>query len=96
MNLVINSTYLSLMAQITPSGAFRFYLGRCLLRLVFCACCFPEMAGFSLEEVKRVFEDGIGIRRSRQLRQVKQAMRVGMVGVGGGKEGGRGQEKEKV
>ena len=54
------------------------------------------MAGLSLEEVKRVFEDGIGIRRSRQLRQVKQAMRVGMVGVGGGKEGGRGQEKEKV
>ena len=81
------------MAQITPSGTFGFYVGPCLVRLVFCACCFPEIARLSLEEVKQVF---IGIRWSRQVRQVKQVMRAGMVGVGGGKEGGRGQEKEKV
>jgi SP family myo-inositol transporter-like MFS transporter 13 len=86
-NLVINSTYLSLMAQITPSGAFGFYAGLCLLGFVFCVCCFPETAGLSLEEVKWVFEDGFGIRRSRQLREVKRAMRAGMVGVEGGKEG---------
>ena len=84
------------MAQITPSGAFGFYAGLCLLGFVFCVCCFPETAGLSLEEVKWVFEDGFGLQRSRQLREVKRAMRAGMVGVGGGKEGGRGQEKEKV
>jgi SP family myo-inositol transporter-like MFS transporter 13 len=88
-NLVINSTYLSLMAQITPSGAFGFYAGLCLLGFVFCVCYFPETAGLSLEEVKWVFEDGFGIRRSRQLREVKRAMRAGMVGVEGEKEGDR-------
>ncbi|KAF8546752.1 general substrate transporter [Imleria badia] len=97
-NLIINSTYLSLMAQITPSGAFGFYAGLCVLGFIFCVCCFPETAGLSLEEVTWVFEDGFGIRRSRQLREVKRAMKAGMVGEGG-KEG-KGQEieteKEKV
>jgi len=88
-NLVINSTYLSLMAQITPSGAFGFYAGLCLLGFVFCACCFPVTAGLSLEEVKWVFEDGFGIQRSRQLREVKRAMRAGM-------EGGGGKEEDRV
>ncbi|KAG8216199.1 major facilitator superfamily domain-containing protein [Butyriboletus roseoflavus] len=89
-NLIINSTYLSLMAQITPSGAFGFYAGLCLLGLIFCVCCFPETAGLSLEEVRWVFEDGFGIRRSRQLREAKGAMRVRMAG-----ERGEGHEKKK-
>jgi SP family myo-inositol transporter-like MFS transporter 13 len=77
------------MAQITPSGAFGFYAGLCLLGFVFCACCFPVTAGLSLEEVKWVFEDGFGIQRSRQLREVKRAMRAGM-------EGGGGKEEDRV
>ncbi|KAG9310116.1 general substrate transporter [Chiua virens] len=79
-NLIINSTYLSLMAEITPSGAFGFYAGLCLLGFVFCVYCFPETAGLSLEEVRWVFEDGFGIRRSKQLRERKQAMRDGIEG----------------
>ena len=86
-NLIINSTYLSLMAQITPSGAFGFYAGLCLLGFIFCVCCFPETAGLSLEEVSRVFEDGFGIRRSKQLREAKRTMTVRMMG-----ERGEGDE----
>lgn len=71
------------MAEITPSGAFGFYAGLCLLGLIFCVCCFPETAGLSLEEVKWVFEDGFGIQRSRQLREKKREMLAGMVGDGG-------------
>ena len=78
------------MAQITPSGAFGFYAGLCLLGFIFCVCFFPETAGLSLEEVRWVFEDGFGIQRSRQLREAKRAMRVRMVG-----ERGEGDEKEK-
>ena len=74
------------MARITPSGAFGFYAGLCLLGFVFCVWCFPETAGLSLEEVRWVFEDGFGIRRSRQLREVKRAMKAGMVGE---RKGGR-------
>ncbi|KAF8838708.1 general substrate transporter [Paxillus ammoniavirescens] len=74
-NLIINSTYLSLMAKITPSGAFGFYGGLCLLGWLFCLFCFPETAGLSLEEVKNVFKNGFGIRESERLREVKRQIR---------------------
>lgn len=90
-NLIINSTYLSLMAKITPSGAFGFYAGLCLFGLIFCVFCFPETAGLSLEEVRWVFEDGFGIRRSKELRERKQAIREGIA-----VKGESGQEHEKV
>ncbi|KAJ8517713.1 hypothetical protein ONZ45_g5123 [Pleurotus djamor] len=74
-NLLIGSTYLSLMAKITPSGAFGFYAGLCLLGWLFCLFCFPETAGLSLEEVRMIFKDGFGIKESQRLRKVKKAMK---------------------
>ncbi|KAG6908372.1 hypothetical protein DXG01_004870 [Tephrocybe rancida] len=74
-NLLIGSTYLSLMAKITPSGAFGFYAGLCLLGWLFVLACFPETAGLSLEEVRMVFRTGFGIRESQRLRQVKKEMK---------------------
>ena len=71
-NLLINSTYLSLMDRITPAGAFGFYAGLCLLGWVFCVVCYPETAGLSLEEVTEVFESGFGVRRSEALRAEKR------------------------
>lgn len=73
-NLLIGSTYLSLMDRITPSGAFGFYAGLCLLGWIFCVFCFPETAGLSLEEVQMVFRDGFGIKESQRLRQEKRAV----------------------
>lgn len=75
-NLLINSTYLSLMSAITPSGAFGFYAGLCLLGWVFCLICFPETAGLSLEEVKAVFKDGFGIKESQRLRKEKERVKM--------------------
>jgi len=74
-NLLIGSTYLSLMAQITPAGAFGFYAGLCLLGWLFVLACFPETAGLSLEEVKMVFRHGFGIRESQRLRETKREMK---------------------
>lgn len=74
-NLLINSTYLSLMDKITPSGAFGFYAGLCLLGWLFCLFCYPETAGLSLEEVTEIFESGFGIRRSQRMRAEKRAMK---------------------
>ncbi|TFK97914.1 general substrate transporter [Pterulicium gracile] len=73
-NLIIGSTYLSLMEEITPAGAFGFYAGLCFLGCVFVWFCFPETAGLSLEEVRLVFRDGFGIKESRRLREVKKGM----------------------
>jgi hypothetical protein len=71
-NLLIGSTYLSLMDKITPAGAFGFYAGLCLLGWIFVLGCFPETAGLSLEEVKMVFRNGFGIKESQRLRRRKQ------------------------
>ncbi|KAH9947864.1 general substrate transporter [Amylocystis lapponica] len=73
-NLLIGSTYLSLMDRITPAGAFGFYAGLCLLGWIFCLFCFPETAGLSLEEVRVVFRHGFGIRESERLRREKRAL----------------------
>ena len=60
------------MARITPSGAFGFYAGLCLLGLLFVIFCFPETAGLSLEEVQVVFRDGFGVRESGRVRREKR------------------------
>lgn len=75
-NLLIGSTYLSLMAAITPAGAFGFYAGLCLLGWLFCLFCFPETAGLSLEEVQSIFRDGFGIKESARMRQQKREIRI--------------------
>jgi SP family myo-inositol transporter-like MFS transporter 13 len=86
-NLLINSTYLSLMAKITPAGAFGFYAGLCLLGYIFVVFCFPELAGLSLEEVTAVFRGGeksgdgkVGsfwttIKEGERLRKVKKEIK---------------------
>ncbi|KAI0705397.1 general substrate transporter [Earliella scabrosa] len=76
-NLLIGATYLSLMDEITPSGAFGFYAGLCLLGCIFCFFCFPETAGLSLEEVRLVFRHNFGIRESERLRREKRALAQG-------------------
>jgi len=78
-NLLINSTYLSLMAKITPSGAFGFYAGLCALGCIFVVFCFPETAELSLEEVRGAFEKGgflKTIEEGDRLRKLKREMRA--------------------
>ncbi|KAI3612894.1 myo-inositol transporter itr1 [Moniliophthora roreri] len=74
-NLIINSTYLSLMREITPAGAFGFYAGLCLLGWLFVLFCFPETAGLSLEEVSLIFKNGFGIKESKRLRKAKKEIK---------------------
>lgn len=62
------------MDRITPSGAFGFYAGLCLLGWLFCVFCFPETAGLSLEEAQMIFRDGFGVKESERLRREKRAV----------------------
>ena len=64
------------MSKITPSGAFGFYGGLCLVGWLFCLFCYPETAGLSLEEVKAVFKDGFGIKESQRLRKQKERVKM--------------------
>lgn len=63
------------MDTITPSGAFGFYAGLCLLGWIFVIFCFPETAGLSLEEVQSIFKRGYGIKESARMRDEKRKLK---------------------
>jgi SP family myo-inositol transporter-like MFS transporter 13 len=65
-NIIIASTFLSMMKGITPSGAFGFYAGICFIGWLFIIFCFPEVRGMPLENVRQVFEHGFGVRYARR------------------------------
>ncbi|KAJ8114786.1 hypothetical protein OPT61_g3411 [Boeremia exigua] len=65
-NIVIASTFLTMMKGITPSGAFGFYAGICFVGWLFVVFCFPEVKGMPLENIRQVFEHGFGVRYARQ------------------------------
>jgi SP family myo-inositol transporter-like MFS transporter 13 len=65
-NIIIASTFLSMMKGITPSGAFGFYAAICFLGWVFVIFCFPEVRGMPLENVREVFQHGFGVRYARK------------------------------
>lgn len=65
-NIIIASTFLSMMKGITPSGAFGFYCGICFFGWVFIVFCYPDVKGMPLEAIRNVFEHGFGVRFSKQ------------------------------
>ncbi|KAH8669118.1 myo-inositol transporter [Xylariales sp. PMI_506] len=76
-NIIVSSTFLSMMKGITPSGAFGFYAALSFLGWVFVIFCFPEAANMTLEEVRAVFEHGFGVKYAEEWRkQRKLADRV--------------------
>ncbi|GAA6027340.1 hypothetical protein JCM8097_002608 [Rhodosporidiobolus ruineniae] len=70
-NLIIGSTFLSLIDSITAAGAFGFYAGLCFLGALFVFFLYPETSGLSLEETREVFADGFGIKKANRMRRQK-------------------------
>ncbi|KAI0424283.1 myo-inositol transporter [Xylaria sp. FL1042] len=77
--LIVSSTFLSLIKGATPSGAFGFYGGICFLGWIFVIFCFPEVKGMPLEEVRQVFEHGFGVRKARTLQKASAARARGEI-----------------
>ncbi|OAL35677.1 hypothetical protein AYO20_05058 [Fonsecaea nubica] len=65
-NIIIASTFLSMMKGLTPSGAFGFYAAICFLGFLFSVFCFAETKGMSLEEIREVFNHGFGVGYARR------------------------------
>ena len=72
-NIIIASTFLSMMKGITPTGCFGFYAGICFLGWVFVFFCFPEAKGMPLEAVREVFQHGFGVRYARKWQKENKA-----------------------
>ncbi|KAG9196521.1 Myo-inositol transporter 1 [Alternaria panax] len=65
-NIIISSTFLSMMKGIASSGAFGIYAGICFFGWLFAIFCFPEVKGMPLEAIREVFEHGFGVRYARK------------------------------
>ncbi|KAI5241648.1 general substrate transporter, partial [Aureobasidium subglaciale] len=59
-NIIISSTFLSMMKGLTPTGAFGFYSGICTIGWIFVMFCYPECKGMPLEAIREVFQRGFG------------------------------------
>ena len=68
-NIIVSSTFLSMMKGLTPSGAFGFYAAICGLGWVLIFLFYPEVSGLTLEEIGEVFQHGFGVKYARQLRK---------------------------
>ena len=79
-NIIVSSTFLSMMKGITPSGAFGFYAAICGIGYILIYFFYPEVSGLTLEEIKEVFRHGFGVSYARQLRKDRKAGIVREVG----------------
>ncbi|KAI9689581.1 MAG: myo-inositol transporter [Bathelium mastoideum] len=78
-NLIIASTFLTMMKAMTPTGAFSFYAGICFFGAVFVFFLFPDVTGLPLERISEVFEHGFDVKRANELqRERKKHAREGM------------------
>jgi len=66
-SLVIASTFLTMLQNITPTGTFAFFAALSFLSAIFCYFCYPELSGLELEEVQTILTDGFNIKASKAL-----------------------------
>lgn len=65
-NIIIASTFLSIMKGATPSGAFGLYSGICFVGWAVIVLLYPEVKGMPLEAIREVFADGFGVKYSKK------------------------------
>lgn len=72
-NVIVSSTFLSMMKGITPVGAFAFYGAICFIGWILIILFYPEVSGLALEEIEEVFKHGFGVKYARELRKQRKA-----------------------
>lgn len=75
-NIIISSTFLSMMKSWTPSGAFGFYAAICFVGWVFVIFCYAEIHNMPLESVRVVYSRGFGVQYAKQLQKEVHEARV--------------------
>lgn len=68
-NVIVSSTFLTQMANTTPSGAFGFYAAVCFFGWVGVIFCYPDVKGMTLEDIREVFQHGFGVQYARELQR---------------------------
>ena len=61
-NIIVSSTFLSMMKGLTPTGAFGFYAAICFIGWILIIFFYPEVSGLTLEEIGEVFKQYVYTR----------------------------------
>ncbi|SCU79066.1 LANO_0A04940g1_1 [Lachancea nothofagi CBS 11611] len=74
-SMVIASTFLTMLQNITPTGTFALFAALSFVSFLFIYFCYPELSGLELEEVQMILKDGFNIKASQRLaKKRKQQM----------------------
>ncbi|CUM52495.1 uncharacterized protein AC631_05634 [Debaryomyces fabryi] len=71
-SLVIASTFLTMLENITPPGTFAFFAGLCCVAFFFVYFLLPEVSGLELEETTEFLANGFNVKASRQISKERQ------------------------
>ncbi|GMG20677.1 unnamed protein product [Ambrosiozyma monospora] len=71
-SLVISSTFLTMLKNITPTGTFALFAGITVVSFIFVALCYPELSNLKLEEVQLILTGGFNIRASMNLAKLRK------------------------
>ncbi|CAN3376417.1 hypothetical protein DIURU_001461 [Diutina rugosa] len=74
-SLVIASTFLTMLVNITPTGTYALFAALCAVSFLFIFFLYPETAGLELEETSSLLQDGFGVKKARQLRKQRRRQR---------------------
>lgn len=66
-SLVIASTFLTMLENITPTGTFAFFAALCFISFFFVYFLLPEVAGLELEETTDFLSNGFNVREASTL-----------------------------
>lgn len=72
-SLIISSTFLTMLKNITPTGTFSLFAGFGVLSYIIIWFCYPELSNLELEEVQDILTGGFHIEKSLQLAKSRKA-----------------------
>lgn len=75
-SLVISSTFLTMLQNITPAGTFGLFAALCLVSWVFVYLFYPELSGLELEETQQILTGGFNIKASKILAKKRKQNRI--------------------
>lgn len=75
-SLVISSTFLTMLENITPPGTFSLFAALCVVSWVFVFFCYPELSNLELEETQQVLTGGFNIKASKILAKKRRQIFV--------------------
>lgn len=61
-NFIIGATFLPMMHTLGPSATFLVYVVVCLIGYAWVWRCYPETKNLELEQVKKLLENGWGVK----------------------------------